>query len=80
MNEYEERKIKEIENKIDDTIQGLNTARCMAIDVSYLVAVYDGKCWNNRIENEINKKLSSTYDGACLVSDYDYDSDYTFRI
>ena len=52
----------------------------MAIDVPYHMAVYDGKCWNNHIEDEINKKLSSTYDGACLVSDYDYDPDYTFRI
>lgn len=80
MNEYEERKIKEIENKIDDTIQGLNTARCMAIDVPYLVAVYDGKCWNNRIESEISKKLSSTYDGRCIGTDSNYNLDDTFRI
>lgn len=80
MNEYEERKIKEIENKIDDTIQGLNIARCMAIDVPYLVAVYDGKCWNNRIESEISKKLSSTYDGRCIGTDNNYNLDNTFRI
>lgn len=80
MNEYEERKINEIENKIDDTIQGLNTARCIAIDVPYLVAVYDGKCWNNRIESEISKKLSSTYNGRCIGTDNDYNLDNTFRI
>lgn len=56
MTEYGEQRIKEIENKIDNTIVGLNTARCMAIDVSCMVAVYDGKCWNNNIEDEINKK------------------------
>lgn len=80
MTEYGEQKIKEIENKIDDTIQGLNTARCMAIDVSYHVALYDGKCWNNRIENEISKKLSSTYNGRCIGTDSDYNLDDTFRI
>ena len=80
MNEYEERKIKEIETNIDNTIQGLNTARCMAIDVPYLVAVYDGKCWNNRIESEISKKLSSTYDGRCIGTDNNYNPDNTFRI
>ena len=80
MNEYEERKIKEIETNIDNTIQGLNTARCMAIDVPYLVAVYDGKCWNNRIESEISKKLSSTYDGRCIGTDNNYNLDNTFRI
>ena len=78
MTEYGEQSIKEIENKIDDTIQGLNTARCMAIDVPYHVAVYDGKCWNNRIEDEINKKLASTYDGRRLSTGYDRDC--TFRI
>lgn len=78
MNEYEERKIKEIENNIDNTIVGVNTARCMAIDVSCLVAVYDGKCWNNNIEGSINKKLASTYDGCCLTTGYDRDC--TFRI
>lgn len=80
MTEYEEQRIKEIENKIDNTIVGLNTARCMAIDVPYLVAVYDGKCWNNRIENEVSKKLSSTYDGRCIGTDNDYNLDDTFRI
>ena len=80
MNEYEGRKIKEIENNIDNTIKGLNTARCMAIDVPYLVAVYDGKCWNNRIESEISKKLSSTYNGRCIGTDSDYNLDDTFRI
>jgi hypothetical protein len=80
MNEYEERKIKEIETNIDNTIMGLNTARCMAIDVPYHVAVYDGKCWNNNIEDEINKKLSSTYDGRCIGTDNDYNLDDTFRI
>lgn len=80
MNEYEERKIKEIENNIDNTIKGLNTARCMAVDVPYHVAVYDGKCWNNRIENEVSKKLSSTYDGRCIGTDNDYNLDNTFRI
>ena len=80
MTEYGEQSIKEIENKIDDTIQGLNTARCMAIDVPYLVAVYDGKCWNNRIESEISKKLSSTYNGRCIGTDSDYNLDDTFRI
>ena len=80
MTEYGECKIKEIKNKIDDTIQGLNTARCMAIDFPYLVAVYDGKCWNNRIESEISKKLSSTYDGRCIGTDNDYNLDDTFRI
>lgn len=78
MTEYGERKIKEIENKIDNTIVGLNTARCMAIDVSYHVALYDGKCWNQKIEDEINKKLASTYDGCCLTTGYDRDC--TFRI
>lgn len=48
MTEYGEQRIKEIENKIDDTIQGLNTARCMAIDFSYHVALYDGLCWNKK--------------------------------
>lgn len=80
MTEYGEHKIKEIENKIDNTIVGLNTARCIAIDVPYLVAVYDGKCWNNRIESEISKKLSSTYDGRCIGTDNDYNLDNTFRI
>lgn len=80
MAEYGERKIKEIENKIDNTIVGLNTARCMAIDVSCMVAVYDGKCWNNRIESEISKKLSSTYDGRCIGTDNDYSLDDDFRI
>lgn len=80
MTEYGERKIKEIENKIDNTIKGLNTARCIAIDVPYLVAVYDGKCWNNRIESEISKKLSSTYNGRCIGTDSDYNLDDTFRI
>lgn len=86
MNEYEERKIKEIENNIDNTIKGLNTARCMAIDVPYHVAVYDGKCWNNNIEDEINKKLSSTYDGRSIAAVYINRTlslacnDYIFRI
>ena len=80
MTEYGEQKIKEIENNIDNTIQGLNTARCIAIDVPYLVAAYDGKCWNNRIESEISKKLSSTYDGRCIGTDNDYNLDDTFRI
>lgn len=78
MEKWEEQRIKEIENKIDNTIKGLNTARCMAIDVSCMVAVYDGKCWNNRIKSEINKKLSSTYDGRCLTTGYGRDC--TFRI
>ena len=86
MTEYEERKIKEIENKIDNTIVGVNTARCMAIDVPYHVAVYDGKCWNQKIEDEINKKLASTYNGCCLVTSYINSTlslacnDYIFRI
>lgn len=86
MNEYEERKIKEIENKIDNAIAALNTARCMAIDVPYLVAVYDGKCWNQKIEDEINKKLSATYNGRCIVTGYINSTltlacnDYIFRI
>lgn len=80
MTEYGEQRIKEIENKIDNAIAALNTARCMAIDVPYLVAVYDGKCWNNRIEREISKKLSSTYDGRCIGTDNDYNLDGTFRI
>lgn len=80
MTEYGERKIKEIENKIDNAIMGLNTARCMAIDVSCMVAVYDGKCWNNRIKSEINKKLSSTYDGRGIGTDNDYSLDDDFRI
>ena len=80
MTEYGERKIKEIENKIDNTIVDLNTARCMAIDVSCMVAVYDGKCWNNRIKIQINKKLSSTYNGRCIGTDNDYSLDDDFRI
>lgn len=80
MEKWEERRIKEIENNIDNTIKGLNTARCMAIDVSCMVAVYDGKCWNNRIKSEINKKLSSTYDGRCIGTDNDYSLDDDFRI
>lgn len=80
MEKWEEQRIKEIENKIDNTIVGLNTARCMAIDVSCMVAVYDGKCWNNRIKSEINKKLSSTYDGRCIGTNNDYSLDDTFRI
>lgn len=86
MNEYEERKIKEIETNIDNTIQGLNTARCIAIDVPYHVAVYDGKCWNQKIEDEINKKLSSTYDGRSIAAVYINSTlslacnDYIFRI
>lgn len=78
MTEYGERKIKEIENKIDDTIQGLNTARCMAINVPYHVALYDGKCWNKKIEDAINKKLASTYDGRCIATGYGCDC--AFRI
>lgn len=80
MEKWKEQKIKEIETNIDNTIAGLNTARCIAIDVPYLVAVYDGKCWNNRIESEISKKLSSTYDGRCIGTDNDYNLDDTFRI
>ena len=80
MEKWEEQIIKEIENNIDNTIKGLNTARCIAIDVPYLVAVYDGKCWNNRIESEISKKLSSTYDGRCIGTDNNYNLDNTFRI
>lgn len=80
MEKWEEQRIKEIENKIDNTIVGSNTARCMAIDVSCMVAVYDGKCWNNRIKSEINKKLSSTYDGRCIGTDNDYSLDDDFRI
>lgn len=86
MEKWEEQRIKEIENKIDNAIVGLNTARCMAIDVPYLVAVYDGKCWNNRIEDEINKKLSSTYSRRCIVTSYINSTlslaynDYIFRI
>lgn len=86
MTEYGERKIKEIENKIDNAIVGLNTARCMAIDVSCMVAVYDGKCWNQKIEDEINKKLSATYNGRCIVTAYINRTlslacnDYIFRI
>lgn len=80
MEKWEEQRIKEIENKIDNTIVGLNTARCMAIDVSCMVAVYDGECWNNRIKSEINKKLSSTYDGRCIGTDNDYSLDDDFRI
>lgn len=86
MTEYGERKIKEIENKIDNAINGLNTARCMAIDVSYMVAVYDGKCWNQKIEDEINKKLSSTYNGHYIAASYINSTlslacnDYIFRI
>lgn len=86
MTEYGEQRIKEIENKIDNTIVGLNTARCMAIDVSCMVAVYDGKCWNNNIEDEINKKLSSTYDGRSIAAVYINSTlslacnDYIFRI
>lgn len=78
MTEYGERKIKEIENKIDNAIAALNTARCIAIDVPYHVAVYDGKCWNKKIEDEINKKLASTYEGCCLATGYGCDC--TFRI
>lgn len=78
MTEYGEQKIKEIETNIDNTIVGLNTARCMDIDFSYHVALYDGRCWNSYIEDEINKKLSSTFDGCCLATGYD--NDYIFRI
>lgn len=78
MEKWEEQRIKEIENNIDNAIKGLNPARCMAIDVSYMVAVYDGKCWNKKIEGEISKKLSSTYDGRRLATGYDYNC--TFRI
>lgn len=80
MEKWEEQRIKEIENNIDNTIVGLNTARCMAIDVSCMVAVYDGKCWNNRIKSDINKKLSSTYDGRGIGTDNDYSFDDDFRI
>lgn len=86
MEKWKEQKIKEIETNIDNTIVGLNTARCMAIDVSCLVAVYDGKCWNNNIEDEINKKLSSTYDGRSIAAVYINSTlslacnDYIFRI
>ena len=86
MTEYREQKIKEIETNIDNTIQGLNTARCMAIDIPYLVAVYDGKCWNQKIEDEINKKLASTYDGRSIAAVYINSTlslacnDYLFRI
>ena len=80
MTEYGEQRIKEIENKIDNVIMCLNTARCMAIDVSCMVAVYDGKCWNNRIKSEINKKLSATYDGRGIGTDNNYSLDDDFRI
>lgn len=78
MQEWEERKIKEIENNIDNTITGLNIARCMAVDVSQRIALHDGKCWNNRIRKDINDFLASTYEGRCIVAGYDYDC--TFRI
>ena len=78
MNEYEGRKIKEIENKIDNAIAALNTARCIAVDIPYHVALYDGKCWNKKIEDEINKKLASTYEGCCLATGYGCDC--VFRI
>ena len=86
MTEYGEQRIKEIENNIDNTIVGVNTARCMAIDVSCLVEVYDGKCWNQKIEDEINKKLSFTYNGYCIATSYINSTlslacnDYIFRI
>lgn len=78
MTEYGERKIKEIENKIDNAIMALNTARCIAVDIPYHVALYDGKCWNKKIEDAINKKLASTYDGRCIATGYGCDC--TFRI
>ena len=78
MTEYGEQKIKEIENKIDNAIAALNTARCIAVDIPCHVALYDGKCWNKKIEDAINKKLASTYDGCCLATGYGCDC--TFRI
>lgn len=86
MEKWKEQKIKEIETNIDNTIVELNEARCIAIDFPYHVAVYDGKCWNQKIEDEINKKLSSTYDGRCIVTVYINRTlplacnDYIFRI
>lgn len=78
MEDWEERKIKEIENNIDNTIIGLNVARCMAIDVSQRIALHGGRCWNNHIEKDINDFLAPTYEGRCIVASYDYDC--TFRI
>lgn len=78
MKEWEERKIKEIENNIDNTIVGLNIARCMAVDVSQRIALRGGRCWNNRVEKDINDFLAPTYEGRRIVIGYDYDC--TFRI
>ena len=67
--EWQECRIQDVKTELNHMIDGIKTLCCVAIDLSHIVAIYDGKCWNKKIESEITKKLQSTYKWH-IFSDY----------
>ena len=49
------------DSQVARVIDAINQERCIALDLSCHVALYDGEVWNKEIEKALDDKIYSTY-------------------
>lgn len=64
---------KEVSKKLWELyLNNLETSTKIIDDLIPVVKTFDGKCFNKRFENALNKVTEGKYDVRCFVSDFDY--------
>ena len=64
-------RIKDVKNEIDHFIKDIDRINAISLTLSKVVELYDGKCWNKKIEKSIEEKVKSTYNFVYLCGLWD---------
>lgn len=56
---------------LNHMIKDISKVNEISLTLSQAVEAYDGKCWNSKIDNEIYKKIKSTYKYVYICGSYE---------
>lgn len=64
-------RIEDVKNEIGHYIKDISRVDAISLTLSKAVEMYDGKCWNKKIEKSIEEKVKSTYNFVYLCGLWD---------
>lgn len=64
-------RIEDVKNEINHYIKDIGRINAISLALSKTVELYDGKCWNKKIERSVEEKVKSTYNFVYLCGLWD---------
>lgn len=64
-------RIEDVKNEIGHYIKDIGMVNAISLTLSRAVEMYNGKCWNSKIEKKIEEKVRETYNSAYLCTFWD---------